>query len=66
MMTPNRAGGSVTASGTKMAPIHRQASAATTKSTELGKRRATRSPSTHAAGAQAGGHPGRLVEQSSP
>ncbi len=36
--------GSVTASGTKMAPIHRQARAATTKSTELGRWRATRRP----------------------
>src|SRR5580658_3052323 len=38
----NRASGSVTANGTKMAPIHNAASAATTKSTELGRRRATR------------------------
>ena len=45
-MPASRAGGSVVARGTKMAPVHRQARAATTKSTELGRWRATRSPST--------------------
>jgi hypothetical protein len=45
-MVANRASGSVVASGTKIAPIHRLASAATTNSTELGRKRATRSPST--------------------
>ena len=39
-----RRSGSVIASGTNVAPAHRQPSAATTKSTELPIRRATRSP----------------------
>src|SRR6201999_2397417 len=39
-----RISGSVTASGTNVAPAHRQPSAATTKSTELPISRATRSP----------------------
>ena len=45
-MPARRATGSVTASGTKMAPTRRAARAATTKSTELGRCRATRSPAT--------------------
>ena len=43
--SPSVTAGSVTASGTKTAPTHSVASAATMKSTELGMRRATRSPS---------------------
>ena len=43
-MEATRASGSVTARGTKTAPTHKEARAATTKSTELGSRRATRSP----------------------
>jgi hypothetical protein len=39
-----RISGSVIASGTNVAPAHRQPSAATTKSTELPISRATRSP----------------------
>ena len=62
-MASTRACGSVTARGTNSAPIHRVASAATTKSTELGRWSATRSSASDPEGFEATGHPADLVDQ---
>ena len=63
-MASNRAAGSVTASGTKMAPTHRQARAATTKSTELGRSRRHPVPLAHPPGPEPATEPGRLRRRS--
>ncbi len=62
-MASTLASGSVTASGTNSAPTQRVASAATTKSTELGRWRATRSPAPTPERVEPSGHPTDLVDQ---